>query len=69
MPQKPPAKKVGKTVYFDPEDLEYLEECSLVTGHKLSQEVAKMIKIVRALRAKNNEEAIRLVTECNQPRG
>ena len=69
MTNKLKSKKTPKTVYFEDEDLNYLTECGAVACRTLSQEIQYNTRIVRALRERNNEEAIRLAVEGSQRQG
>lgn len=37
-------KKIGRTVFLDPDDLKFLEEKSVETGHSLSTLIREAVK-------------------------
>lgn len=66
MKKKPSVKKVPRTVYFEPDDLEYLEEEGRQNGRKLSQQIKHMTDTHQRrsqAREKANLEAIRMAVE------
>ncbi len=49
-------KKVGRTVFLDPEDAEFLEEKSQETGHGISTLIREAVKNwIRKERVKSHE--------------
>jgi len=53
-------KSIQGTVYFEPEVLEYLNECMIVSNRKISQEVNFQIKQLKKIRDANDLKAIEM---------
>ena len=74
MVKKVKQKNIQGTVYFEPEVLEYLEQCMETSGRKISAEVNYSIKTLRKNRERNNvlaadmaEEHFLKANQDNQP--
>ena len=54
MVKKLKLKKIQGTVYYEPEVLEYLEECMESSGRKISAEVNYIVKTIKKNRENND---------------
>ena len=60
------AKKVGRSIYLNPEVWEYLDNIGSVTSRSASQEIEYIVNMTKKNRENIDQEALKLVDLCIQ---